>query len=70
MTRAMLSLLRGDVSAYFDFNPAALPFVLVVLFALHKNLFPINSRVKNGIIIGGAVYVFITYILRIIFVNK
>ena len=67
MTRAMLSLVKGDIAAYFDFNPAALPFVLVVLFALHKNLFPLSGRVKNWIIIGGAVCVFITYILRIIF---
>lgn len=68
MTRAMLALAGGDFSAYFDFNPAALPFVLVVLFALHSKLFPIDKRIKNAIIITGTICVVIVYIFEIIFV--
>lgn len=68
MTRAMFALAGGDFQAYLDFNPAALPFVLVVLFALHSKLFPIDKRIKNAIIITGTICVVIVYIFEIIFV--
>lgn len=70
MTRAMFALAGGDFPAYLDFNPAALPFVLLVFFAIHSRLFPINKRIKNAIIICGTVCVFVIYIFRIIFVEN
>ena len=68
MTRAMTALVRGDFPAYLDFNPAALPFALVVLFAVHSRLLPFDRRIKNAIIISGTVCVVIIYILKMIFV--
>ena len=65
MTRAMTALLRGDISSYMSFNPMALPFLLILLFALHKSLIPINNRIKNAIIISGTVCVVIVYIFRV-----
>ena len=51
MTRAMISLLRGDIAGYVYFNPMALPFLLILLFALHARLFPFKPAVKNAVII-------------------
>ena len=68
MTRAMFALAGGDFPAYLDFNPAALPFALVVLFAVHSRLLPFDRRIKNAIIISGTVCVVIIYILKMIFV--
>ncbi|MGN0492995.1 MAG: DUF2752 domain-containing protein [Acutalibacteraceae bacterium] len=68
MTRAMFSLFRGDFASYIGFNPMALPFLLLLLFALHSRLFPIKRKTSNGIIITGTVCVIIVYILRIIFI--
>lgn len=70
MTRAMFSLLRGDFASYMSFNPLALPFLLLLLFALHGKLFPINKKVRDGIIIVGSVCVVFIYILRIFFVKN
>ena len=67
MTRAMISLLRGDIAGYMHFNPMALPFLLVLLFALHARLFPLKPAVKNAVIITGAVCTFAVYLLRIVF---
>ena len=69
MTRAMFSLFRGDFASYMSFNPLALPFLLLLLFALHAKLFPINKKVRDGIIIFGAVFVVFIYFLRIIFIK-
>lgn len=68
MTRAMFSLFRGDFASYINFNPMALPFLLVLLFGLHARLFPINKKIKNGVIIIGAVSVVFVYILRTFFI--
>ena len=68
-TRAIISLLRGDIRAYFTYNPVALPLLAVVLFALHKGLFNLNRRTEMLIIISIAVCVFIAYIFRIIFMQ-
>lgn len=68
-TRAIISLLRGDIRAYFTYNPVALPLLAVVLFALHKGLFNLNRRTEMLILIPSAVYVFIAYIFRIIFMQ-
>ena len=68
-TRAIISLLRGDIRAYFTYNPVALPLLAVVLFALHKGLFNLKRRTEMLILIPSAVYVFIAYIFRIIFMQ-
>lgn len=68
MTRAMFSLFRGDFASYMSFNPMALPFLLILLFGLHARLFPINKKIKNGVIIIGAVCVVFVYILRTFFI--
>lgn len=68
MSRAMFSLFRGDFASYMSFNPMALPFLLILLFGLHARLFPINKRLKNSIIIIGAVCVVFVYILRTFFI--
>ena len=68
-TRAIISLLRGDIRAYFTYNPVALPLLAVVLFALHKGLFNLNRRTEMLIIISIAVCVCIAYIFRIIFMQ-
>lgn len=68
MSRAMFSLFRGDFASYMSFNPMALPFLLVLLFGLHERLFPINKKIKNGVIIIGAVSVVFVYILRTFFI--
>ena len=70
MTRAMFSLFRGDFASYMSFNPLALPFLLLLLFALHAKLFPINNKVRDGTIIFGAVCVVFIYFLRIIFIKN
>ena len=67
MTRAMLSLFKGDIAGYMRFNPMALPFLLVLLFALHAKLFPFKPAVKNAVIIIGAVCTFAVYLLRAVF---
>lgn len=67
MTRAMFSLFRGNVSAYFHYNPMALPAVLLLLFAFHKKFFKISEKAKNIIIIIGAILIFAVYIIRLIF---
>ena len=67
MTRAMLSLFRGDIAGYMRFNPMALPFLLVLLFALHRDLFPFKPAIKNAVVIIGSAYTFAVYLLRIIF---
>ena len=68
-TRAIISLLRGDIRAYFTYNPVALPLLAVVLFALHKGLFNLSRRTEMIILIPSAVCVFIVYIYRIIFMQ-
>lgn len=68
-TRAIVSLLRGDVHSYFAYNPMALPLLAVILFALHKKLFNLKPRTEMLIIIPIAVCVFIVYILRMFFMQ-
>lgn len=68
MTRAMFSLFKGDFASYMSFNPMALPFLLVLLFGLHGRFFPINNKIKNAIVIIGAVCVVFVYILRTFFI--
>lgn len=68
-TRAIISLLRGDIHSYFTYNPASLPLLAVVLFALHKRLFSLKRRTEMLILIPSAIYVFIVYIFRIIFMQ-
>ncbi|MEE1240094.1 MAG: DUF2752 domain-containing protein [Acutalibacteraceae bacterium] len=68
MTRAMFSLFKGDFASYMQFNPMALPFLLILLFGLHSRLFTISKTVKNAIIIIGVLCVVFVYILRTFFI--
>lgn len=68
-TRAILSLLRGDIYSYFSYNPMALPLLFVILFALHRGLFNLKRRTEMLIIIPVTVCVFIVYIFRMIFMQ-
>lgn len=70
MTRAMLSLLKGDIAGYFSYNPAALPFLLVLLFAVHKDLLPFKPKTKNAVLIIGTIGVVIVYFLRLFLCKK
>lgn len=67
MTRAFFALAKGDISASLKFNPIAVPFLLLFLFALHKDLFRFSDRTKNIIIITGAFITFFVYILKLIY---
>lgn len=69
MTRAILSLLKGNLRAYAEYNPAALPFLILLLFGFHRRLFPISRKAGDIILAAGAGCVLIVYILRIILVN-
>lgn len=64
-TRAIFSLLKGDISGYFNYNPMALPLLFTVLFGLHKHLFGLSARTERLIITPCAVAVFAAYILRL-----
>ena len=68
-TRAIISLLRGDIHSYFAYNPTALPLLAVVLFALHKRLFNLSRRTEMLIIVPVSVCVFIVYIFRMFFMQ-
>ena len=68
MTRAMFSLFKGDIASYISFNPMALPFLLLLLFAVHGELFPINKKARNIIIVTGTLCVLFVYIFRTFFV--
>ncbi len=68
MTRSLTELLKGDIALSLEFNPMTVPFLLLVLFALHRRLFPIKSKTANIIIIFGTVCVMISYIMRLIFI--
>lgn len=68
MTRAMIALLKGDVGAYLGYNPLALPFLLLLLFAMHGRLFGINRKIKDEIIIIGSLCVAFLYIFRVFFI--
>lgn len=68
-TRALVALLRGDTASYFFYNPIALPLLLIVLFALHKELFGLSRRTEALILIPSAAVVIVVYIFRLIFMQ-
>ena len=39
MTRALLSLLSGDLKMYFTYNPMALPCFFAFFWLIHRNIF-------------------------------
>lgn len=47
VTRAMLSLFKGDFSGYMHYNPMAIFLLLSVLLILHRELF--KDKVKKAI---------------------
>lgn len=66
MTRAMLSLLRGDIASYMFFNPMALPFLLALLLGFHAKVLPIKKSVSNAIIISVSALTFAVYFFKYI----
>ena len=68
-TRALVALLKGDTASYFFYNPIALPLLLIVLFALHKELFGLSRRTESLILIPSAAVVIVVYIFRLIFMQ-
>lgn len=67
VTRATVSLLKGDFSAYLSFNAMALPAILLVLFAFHGKFLVKNKRTRNIIIIMVSILILIFHIFRLVF---
>lgn len=65
MTRAILSLLRGDFDMYFKYNPFALPCVVSVFLLIHRHAF---GTKKVCDIFAAAVLImnFIYYIFKLL----
>lgn len=64
-TRAIASLLMGDVTMYLQYNPMAVPLVLLLLYAVHRNHLSITKRIQDVILIIGTIIVFIGYLIRL-----
>lgn len=65
VTRAMLSLLKGDINSYITYHPMALFLVISVLWFFHRKLFKhklIGDIFAWGIIIANMLF----YIVRIV----
>lgn len=64
MTRAILSLLRGDFDMYFKYNPFALPCVISAFLLIHRRAF---GTKKVCDILAGSVLImnFIYYIFKL-----
>lgn len=58
-TRAMLSLLKGDIKSYFRYQPFALPLVIAVMIALHMK-FITHKKVAK-------VYIYIVIFSNVIY---
>ena len=69
ITRSTLALLRLDFQESFYYHPLTIPIYFVLWFAIHKDLFNINKKTKNIILIVFAVIIFIVYLFRL-FMNK
>ena len=65
MTRAILSLLRGNFGMYFKYNPFALPCVLSVFLLIHKQVFH-TKRVFDILAVSVLLMNFIYYIFRLL----
>ena len=65
MTRSVTSLFRLDFALSFKQNPLTIPFFVLLLFAIHKDLFGLGSKTKNIIISIGAILVFAVYLIRL-----
>ena len=65
VSRSLAALLRLDFRASLRYHPLTVPLLLLVWFAFHRNLFKLSKRMKDGIIIGGAVLVFAVYLIRL-----
>lgn len=66
MTRAMLSLFKGDIASYISYNPMALPFLLALLLGFHAKALPIKRRVSEAVIITVAALTLAVYFLKYI----
>jgi len=65
VSRSALALLRLDFRASLRYHPLTVPLLLLVWFAFHRNLFNFSKRVKDCILITGAVLVFAVYLIRL-----
>ena len=64
MTRAMLSLFKGDIASYISYNPMALPFLPALLLGFHIRVLPIKKRVSEAVIITVGVLTLAVYFLK------
>lgn len=61
MTRAIISLLRGNITMYFKYNPFALPVFFSVLWLIHRKVF----RAKKACDILAVSFLLINFIYYI-----
>jgi len=66
MSRAALALLRLDFAASLRYHPLLVPFSLSLWFAIHKDLFRLSKKARDGILIGCAAVVFAVYLIRLL----
>lgn len=66
MTRSLFALLRGNFAESFVLNPMTVPFILLLLFGFHKDLFKIKKRTSNIIITVGSVVIFVVFLIRLL----
>lgn len=66
-TRALISLLSGDLKGYFDYNPATLLIIITLMMAFHANLLSkyLNKKLLNSLVISFSVIIFGVYIFRV-----
>ena len=63
MTRALMSLFRGDITGYFMYNAMAVPLCLSVLLEIHKKLFT-HKRFIDGACISIVIINFAYYLVH------
>lgn len=67
MTRSAIAFLRGDIALSLYYNPVTVPFGLLLLFAIHKDLLMKNKRAGDIIVIVGVCIVFAVYLFRLFY---
>ena len=65
VTRALLSLVRLDFTAYLRYNPMAVPLCIVIFMAFHENLLRISHKWYQIIFIGMSMLTFVVYLVRL-----
>ena len=65
MTRSIVSLLRLDLCSSFYYNPLTIPFGVLLLFGIYKDLFRLSKKTVDTILIIGSIVIFIVYLIRL-----